>query len=243
MIYTGGSQRKIVLKMKQTRTIVLTAILTLMIFGGISYTSCKKDPCKKTTCFNGGVCENGTCLCKDGYTGLSCEIKNKSTIRYYNTTSTPLAMTVGGVLQILDTGAFLDYTREIGDSIKGTAKTQNFNLYPIYGVQVEWPLRYVFPARGVDTIRIRVPKNYFFVKAVNNSTVPNIKKVVVNYNKSDSAIDITPIYNTGKPFFIGYYPYRDSSCVRLEEFPNQWKFPALGFIDTQTNKVFTAIAN
>jgi hypothetical protein len=229
--------------MKQNRIIILTSVLTLMIFGGITYTSCTKDNCKKTTCYNGGVCANGTCLCKDGYTGYSCEIKNSSTVRYYNTTSSPIAITMNGVQQIIDTGKFLDYTREVGDSIKGNAKSQNFPLYPLFGQQVQWTLRYVFPPRGVDTIRLRVPKEYFFVKVVNNSSAPTIRKVYVNHLNADSTLDITAMHKDGRTYHVGYYKYTSTSSVRLEEFPLEWVFTSLGFSDTGTNKVFTAVAN
>lgn len=55
--------------MKQQRWI------SLMIWGMIliGLTSCKKDPCKTTTCLNGGVCDNGQCDCPPGYSGAECE--------------------------------------------------------------------------------------------------------------------------------------------------------------------------
>jgi hypothetical protein len=35
--------------------------------------SCKKDPCESTVCFNGGVCNEGFCDCPTGYSGPQCE--------------------------------------------------------------------------------------------------------------------------------------------------------------------------
>lgn len=32
----------------------------------------KKDPCKDKICLNGGYCEDGTCVCPQGYTGTDC---------------------------------------------------------------------------------------------------------------------------------------------------------------------------
>ena len=31
------------------------------------------DPCKNTNCQNGGVCDNGTCDCSPGYSGVKCQ--------------------------------------------------------------------------------------------------------------------------------------------------------------------------
>lgn len=48
--------------------------LLLMIGLSIStFTSCKKDPCENTLCFNGGTCNDGNCFCINGYSGSSCQ--------------------------------------------------------------------------------------------------------------------------------------------------------------------------
>ena len=36
-------------------------------------TSCEVDKCKTVACANGSICEDGACLCTDGYEGFSCE--------------------------------------------------------------------------------------------------------------------------------------------------------------------------
>lgn len=46
----------------------VTAIVLALIFIG-----CKKDPCKTTVCYNGGVCVEGNCDCPPGYSGLKCQ--------------------------------------------------------------------------------------------------------------------------------------------------------------------------
>lgn len=55
------------------RNILLTAILTISLFGIISYTACKKDPCANVVCLNLGACDNGTCICPTGFEGDKCE--------------------------------------------------------------------------------------------------------------------------------------------------------------------------
>jgi hypothetical protein len=37
--------------------------------------SCRKDACAEVICQNGGACNDGSCKCPIGYTGVSCEIK------------------------------------------------------------------------------------------------------------------------------------------------------------------------
>ncbi len=43
---------------------------TLII--AIAFSSCKKDPCKGITCYNGGTCEDGKCKCTAAWTGTYC---------------------------------------------------------------------------------------------------------------------------------------------------------------------------
>ncbi len=36
------------------------------------YSSCKKDACENFICWNGGTCDNGTCVCASGWEGDIC---------------------------------------------------------------------------------------------------------------------------------------------------------------------------
>ncbi len=45
--------------------------LTMFIF------ACS-DPCEGINCENGGVCDDGTCLCETGYSGANCEVENRT---------------------------------------------------------------------------------------------------------------------------------------------------------------------
>ena len=55
------------------KTIVLSALSALVVFTGMTYTSCNPDKCKAITCAYGGVCTNGECTCATGYEGNQCE--------------------------------------------------------------------------------------------------------------------------------------------------------------------------
>ncbi|MES2701319.1 MAG: hypothetical protein V4649_01715 [Bacteroidota bacterium] len=63
--------------------IVLSIVATLGIFCAVLYTSCSKDACKGTTCFNKGTCVGGLCQCVTGIEGTNCEVVYRK--RYANT--------------------------------------------------------------------------------------------------------------------------------------------------------------
>jgi len=48
--------------------------LVMALFGAITVSSCKKDPCKNVTCQNGGVCQDGNCKCNLPWEGSRCEV-------------------------------------------------------------------------------------------------------------------------------------------------------------------------
>jgi len=48
--------------------------LAMALFGAMTVSSCKKDPCKKVTCQNGGVCQDGNCKCNLPWEGSRCEV-------------------------------------------------------------------------------------------------------------------------------------------------------------------------
>lgn len=59
--------------MKQLRTIVLTAMLTVIAFSAVIYTSCNKNKCDKVVCLNLGACDAGNCICPTGFEGNRCQ--------------------------------------------------------------------------------------------------------------------------------------------------------------------------
>jgi len=48
--------------------------LAMALFGAMTVSSCKKDPCKKVTCQNGGTCQDGNCKCNLPWEGSRCEV-------------------------------------------------------------------------------------------------------------------------------------------------------------------------
>ena len=59
--------------MKTIKTLLLSCILALA--------SCTTDPCVDVTCYNDGVCEDGTCICADWYEGADCSTEERA--KYY----------------------------------------------------------------------------------------------------------------------------------------------------------------
>ncbi len=57
----------------RVKTIVLSALSAVLVFGSITYTSCKRDKCKEITCSFEGTCVEGQCYCATGYEGTQCE--------------------------------------------------------------------------------------------------------------------------------------------------------------------------
>lgn len=49
-------------------------IWKLLLFCGLVFFSCAKDPCEEVSCQNGGNCIDGICECPDGFEGPFCEI-------------------------------------------------------------------------------------------------------------------------------------------------------------------------
>lgn len=221
--------------MKITRTIFVTTILTLMAFGAVVYTSCRKDRCKRVVCQNGGTCNDGFCFCPSGYTGTYCQIANVSSIAFKNTTFTPVTIIIKGIEYTVDTGKTITFTGSNGERLRPTARTKG-----LYGMNVTIPMPdgkdstlLYFPARYTNFIELKIPKEYFFLTVTNNNpTEPEVSMVYVNTQlAADSTLDVvtlpTPIKNTGKPFHIGYYRAYVDSKVRLEKTPRVWNYSNL----------------
>lgn len=59
--------------MQTLRYILITCLVSILVFGTATYTACKKDKCKEGFCKNGGSCLDGKCTCPIQYTGTYCE--------------------------------------------------------------------------------------------------------------------------------------------------------------------------
>lgn len=84
------------MKARFLKTIIFSALSTIVAFSAVTYTSCTPDKCKAIVCAYGGVCNDGACICQTGYEGTQCEsiIRDKFT----------------GVWQVVETGTITNIT-------------------------------------------------------------------------------------------------------------------------------------
>lgn len=61
--------------MSQKQSIIYSFLFVVFILSLTTYYACKKNPCEAVNCLNGGACNDGTCVCPDGYKGAHCEMK------------------------------------------------------------------------------------------------------------------------------------------------------------------------
>jgi hypothetical protein len=119
--------------------------LVLLTFG--MFSCAKPDPCEELVCQNGGVCEDGTCNCPEGFAGQFCETAllpktvNVSSIKVLKVPATKsdgtawdddgTAPDIYPVLATLKADNTADKSIWISDFIKLNAPTNqqhNFNL-------------------------------------------------------------------------------------------------------------------
>lgn len=55
------------------KSVILTAISVIATFSIVTYSSCELDKCKSISCAFQGVCNEGRCICPNGYEGPQCE--------------------------------------------------------------------------------------------------------------------------------------------------------------------------
>jgi hypothetical protein len=63
--------------MKAIRSIILTTVLALGAFAAATYVSCSKDTCNGVVCQNGGICDDGRCVCMVGFEGNRCQTPSR----------------------------------------------------------------------------------------------------------------------------------------------------------------------
>jgi hypothetical protein len=50
-------------------------VLFLMFLVSLNLSSCVEDDCENNVCENGGACDQGSCMCPEGFRGAHCEEK------------------------------------------------------------------------------------------------------------------------------------------------------------------------
>jgi hypothetical protein len=56
----------------------MKTIKIFFVLSALIMTSCAKDACKDTVCNNGGVCNDGTCICAAWFEGTNCSTEQRA---------------------------------------------------------------------------------------------------------------------------------------------------------------------
>jgi hypothetical protein len=160
--------------MKKVKSLLAIASLA---FGMFIMNACS-DPCKDVTCQNGGVCDEGTCICATGYEGEDCatEARTKFVGSYTIIDScepasrqTSISTSSDGVTKVL-------ISNIIDATLGGTAKAE------INGSTISIPEQTV-----TDTA-----SNNWTVKGLTSGTIANGSfTITVNFAYLTQSIDCT----------------------------------------------------
>lgn len=139
------------MKVRFFKTIFLSALSTLIAFSAVTYTSCTPDKCKSVVCANGGVCNNGACLCASGYEGAQCEavtrdkftgnwnVSETSSLTLANSKYVVAMTDDGGNVSHVNMGNFYNYFTSVNAYVKGDTmyiNQQTVNNHVIQGFGV-----------------------------------------------------------------------------------------------------------
>jgi len=226
--------------MKNVKTIVACALVTVTVFGMIIINSCtktKSNPCANITCYNNGTCDNGTCICPSGYTGTYCQTATNSTITLNNQTFTPIYVTVNGSTSTIAVGGALTYTGIPGASFTYTAYTYGTNsIGGQVGEEITWGDTYTFPSSGDSPWNLFTTSAVFFLKVQNNDPSYVGNGLYVNYGLTEQSFDNISIQNTGIVYNTGYYDAFTNTEILIYKgaTTSYWYlYPTFNFVNNQ----------
>jgi len=217
--------------MRNTKLILLMAVVTTTLFCTIVFTSCtKKATCSSIICRNEGVCNNGSCTCPTGYSGPFCEIGATTFISYKNNTFTPVTLTItGAATKVIPVGQSVTISGSYGTTATGLAATSGAasqlginTVGGAIGVPINWEISNNFPAVPADTLiqTLDVGASYFFLTMVNKGHQNVIDYSVNIYFPYGTTYEDVTVPNDGKPYELGYYLAYTGSNV-YAKFSNQ----------------------
>jgi hypothetical protein len=117
---------------KITLLYVLVALFTIV--------SCQDDPCDGVACLNGGLCNEGNCLCAPGYEGSDCSTEQRAKfIATYN-------------FNEICTGGEYNYVAELSASVGAVTQVRIANFAALTGTEI------IGVVGGSD---MNIPQQYF----------------------------------------------------------------------------------
>ncbi len=185
--------------MRQLKTFLLTAFITISAFSALIYSSCRKDKCKGIVCQNSGVCSNGSCSCPSGYSGANCE---KSSILFVNDAFTPIYINVNGTNATIAVGGSVSFIATAGSAATVTAYTYGAtSTGDQIGNEIDWSFSDYFPTGGnTKTEPLDVGNDQFYLYLINR--LPSyVNSVQIN----SQPVDYISVPNDGYTYGLGYY--------------------------------------
>jgi hypothetical protein len=117
---------------KITLLYVLVALFTIV--------SCQVDPCDGVACLNGGLCNEGNCLCAPGYEGSDCSTEQRAKfIATYN-------------FNEICTGGEYNYVGELSASVGAVTQVRIINFAALTATEI------IGVVSGSD---VNIPQQYF----------------------------------------------------------------------------------
>jgi hypothetical protein len=211
--------------MKNTKPVILAAILTACLISAVIFYSCTKsstNPCANIACLNGGACSNGVCICPTGWTGTYCQTAVVTYLSYQNDTYTPVTISVnGGGTQVIPVGTYITFSGNPGTSASAYATTMGTNIAGgQVGLLLYWNLSDVFPTSGTSTVYIDVSSSYFFLRVRNTNPSYGTSTIYVNYGLTEQTSDGLDIYNNGILYNAGYYDAFTNTEIYITSYPS-----------------------
>jgi len=128
---------------KVTLAAIFTAIVTTVFIAACTKTKnstpaptpAPSNPCAGVTCFNGGSCSGGICVCPTGWTGTYCQTAvapaSKGEIQFVNNSSNPYYIYISGVLQTTLPGmTYITYSVNVGSYTCRVLQKSGYAVYP-----------------------------------------------------------------------------------------------------------------
>ncbi len=126
---------------------LLTVFSSITVLASFTLSSCNNDKCQAIACAYGGICQDGKCVCADGYEGYQCETEMRA--RYLGIWRVTEDGTIGNAAQYSVTvergsapteiviknfyNSFTTPVRAFVSSDTVTIPLQQFNRYKVQG--------------------------------------------------------------------------------------------------------------
>ncbi len=210
--------------------------LLLSVFCLLVFISCRNE-CRDVSCLNEGVCDNGRCICKEGYSGERCELRNASRIRFVNAAFTPVSVITASDTQTVPIGGTLTFDGRVGDVFNGVAMAYVSDAdESLMGEAVTWALSADFPPSGTIDDTLGVPPLHYLLSVVNNAGESVVHITINSGHSGMTELDVN-IPSDGKTYNIGYFRALSEANVLLTGTAQSWNYSVLNLSGESNQRV------